>query len=301
MSESISIGWLGPTNDPWGWILSHFLDTTILSSRNIEDWIASQCGSCLFIAIESRFDPVLELVRRLEKTLATIDDKTKVMAWCALLGGDWAGHRRTFPLPESIPIFYWYELYDRLFPWLVNQSQAKQTLTLVNSNRVSSNRRVSPRTQSWIETSLAIESRLSKSASNPIKLALIVTETATTRQLWIETLSPHDIQCVATNCNQLEFWSIPDLVVVDIESEPLAIRELQLTEEDGGRRGRLIRKLASQFPSAIILVADAFPRWENWRTFMEFGADMMISKPFQFTGILDTIQKTTIAIPEDPV
>ena len=301
MSESISIGWLGPTNDHWDWILSHFLDTTILSSRNIEDWIASQCGGCLFIAIESRFDSVLEWVRRFEKTNAAIDDKTRVMPWCALLGGDWAGHRRTFPLPESFPSFYWYELYDRLFPWLVNQSQASQTLTFVNPSNASNNRPASPRVQRWIETSLAIESRLSRSAVNPIKLALIVTETATARQLWFETLSPHAIQCVATNCNQLEFWTTPDLVVVDIESEPLAIRELQLAEVDGGMRGRFIRKLAIQFPSAIILVVDAFPRWENWRALMEFGADMMISKPFQFTGILDTIQRTAIAIPEDPV
>ena len=289
MSESISIGWLGPTNDHWGWILGHFRDATILSTLNVDDWIASPRGEALFIAIESRFDPVLELVRRLEKSIATIDDKTRVMPWCALLGGDWAGHRRTFPLPESLQSFYWYELYDRLFPWLVNQKQTNRKVSLVSPSNASNNRRVSPRAQRLIETSLAIERRLRSSTANPIQLALIVAETASTRQLWFETLSQHAIQCVATTGDQLELWTTPDLVIVDFESEPLAIRELQLSDTDGGNRGRLIRKLASQFPAAIILVADAFPRWENWRALMEFGADILVAKPFQFTGILDTL------------
>ena len=300
MSESMPIGWLGPTNDHWSWILGHFRDVSIILPRNIEEWVIAKSRATLFIAIESRFDPVLDLVRRLEKTIAPIDDKTRAMPWCLLLGSDWVGHRRTYPLPEAIATFYWYELHDRLIPWLVSQSQTDLSITPTHPNNASSNRPVSPRVQRLIETSLSIGNRQSKSTAKPIRLALIVAETATTRQLWCETLSPHEIQCVATTPDNLELWTTPDLVIVDIESEPMAIRELQLAEEDGGFRERLVRKLTSQFPAATILVADAFPRWETWRALLEFGADFMVAKPFQLTGILDTLRAIALSRPTDP-
>ena len=290
MSDSIPIGWLGPTNDHWGWILSHFRNVSTLMPKDMEEWITSQTGALLIVAIESRFDPAIEFVQQLEKSFTPIDDKTRAMSCCLLLGSDWAGHRRTDPLPESLATFYWYELYDRLFPWLVNESTREPFAKPIQSNITSNKRPVGPRVQRFIESSLSIESRLSRSKAKPIKLALIVAETATTRQLWCETLSPHEIQCVATTPDNFELWTDPDLVVLDMESEPLAIRELQLAEEDDGYRGRTIRKLASQFPAATILVADAFPRWETWKTLLHLGADIIVAKPFQLTGILDTLR-----------
>ena len=293
MSDSIAIGWFGPTHDHWDWILGHFRDVTVLADRDVEDWVflhSQSSGSdrtmpthALLVALESRFEPAVDFVKRRDQPCS--------MPWCVLLGDDWVGHRRTFPLPETLPTFYWYELFDRMLPWLVNLSHAapKESST-VSSNSVG-NRRVSPRVQRWIDTSLAMECRLrdSHSTANTIELALVVTETATTRQLWCDAFARYKIQCVATAPTHIELWAKPDVIVIDLESEPLAVRERHLAEDGGGPRACLVRKVAQQFPDAIIVVADPFPRWDDWKTLKQWGADILVAKPFQFAGILDTI------------
>ena len=68
MSDSISIGWYGPSNDYWGWILGHFRDVTLLTDRNVEDWLALQSqtsnhasqASALLLAIDSRVEPEID-------------------------------------------------------------------------------------------------------------------------------------------------------------------------------------------------------------------------------------------------
>ena len=300
MSDAIAIGWFGPTHDHWDWILGHFREVTLLTDRNVEDWVflQSQASSsdtsgpphALLVAIESRFEPAVNFVKGLEQPVAPVGLKTCAMPWGVLLGDDWVGHRRTFPLPETMPTFYWYELYDRVLPWLVNLTQDTPNESSIVSSNPAGNRKVSPRVQRLIDTSLAIESRLTanKSTANPIELALVVTETTTTRQLWCDAFARYKIQCVATTPTQFELWAKPDVIVIDIESEPLAVRERHL-EEDGGPRACLVRKVAHQFPDAIVVVAEPFPRWEDWRILKQWGADIIVAKPFQLAGILDTI------------
>jgi hypothetical protein len=82
------------------------------------------------------------------------------------------------------------------------------------------------------------------------------------------------------------------MLVVDIESEPWIVRERQQAFENGGARGRLVRRLASQFPNATMIVADAFPRWDTWKALKECGADLIVAKPFQLPGILDTLENS---------
>ncbi|HUP81042.1 MAG TPA: hypothetical protein VM260_21010, partial [Pirellula sp.] len=107
MSGTIAIGWLGPTNDHWEWILSHFREVTLLTECNVRDWVLLQShalGSnklarpALLVAIESRFDCAIDFVLGFEQTVAPKDNKPQTMPWCVLLGDDWVGHRRTYPL-----------------------------------------------------------------------------------------------------------------------------------------------------------------------------------------------------------
>ena len=301
MSDSIAIGWFGPTHDHWEWILDHFRDVTLLTDRNVEDWIILQSkasGSdslgpthALLVAIESRFESTVEFVKSLEQPVTPVDLKTCAMPWCVLLGDDWVGHRRTFPLPETLPTFYWYELYDRVLPWLVNRSRSVRTESSTDSKNLAGNRRISPRVQLLIDTSLAMERRLRDGGSNAntIELALVVTETALTRQLWCDAFTRYKIQCIATTPTQFELWARPDVIVLDIESDPLVVRERHLAEDGGEPRACLVRKVAQQFPDAIIVVVEPFPRWDNWKTLKQLGADIIVAKPFQLAGILDTI------------
>ena len=297
MSGSITIGWFGPTNDHWEWILGHFRDVTLLTARNVEDWVLLQSNAlrsnklarpALLVAIESRFDPAIDFLMGLEQTVAPTDNKTQTMPWCIMLGDDWVGHRRTYPLAESLQTFYWYELHDRLLPWLINASPAVSTESSTDSANAVGKRRASPRVQRLIDVSLSLDGKRNdcKSASNAIELALVVTETAATRQLWCEAFARYKIQCVATTPTFVDLWAKPDVIVIDIESEPLVVRQRQL---DCGRTGCLVRKLAEQFPDSIIVVADPFPRWENWKILRESGADILVGKPFQLAGIRSSL------------
>ncbi len=295
MSDSISIGWYGPSNDYWGWILGHFRDVTLLTDRSVGDWLAFQSqvsdhasrASALLIAIDSRVEPEIGLIKQLEQNVAPGDGKVRAVPTGVLLGDDWVGHRRTNPLPETLLTFYWYELYDRVLPWLGDLSGGLETQAM-ETNAAGSKRKVSPRVQRVIDTSLSIESRLGCYASAG-QLALVVAETAATRQLWCETLDRHEIQSVATTPQNLSLWTKPDFIIVDLESEPLEVRKQQANSEDGIPEEKLIERLASQFPEATLLVADAFPRWENWLDLKQAGADILVGKPFQLTGILDTL------------
>ena len=296
MSESISIGWYGPSNDYWGWILSHFRDVTLLTDRNVEDWLAFQSqasdqashASALLIAIDSRVEPETGLIKQLEQNVAPGNGAARAVPTGVLLGDDWVGHRRTNPLPETLVTFYWYELYDRVLPWLGDLSSFGQSMETSETNAAGSKRKVSPRVQRVIDTSLSIESRLGCYAGAG-QLALVIAETAATRQLWCETLARHEIQSVATTPQNLSLWTKPDFIIVDLESAPLKVRKQHANSDDGIPEGKLIERLASQFPEATLVVADAFPRWENWLDLKQEGADILVGKPFQLTGILDTL------------
>lgn len=303
MSDSISIGWFGPTHNQWDWILGHLRQVTLLTERNVGDWFASQSHAShsnqanstpvLIAAIESRFEPAVDLVKSLDQSVVPNPTKALSMPWCGLLGDDWVGHRRTYPLPETMQSFYWYEWYDRVLPWLVDQSNGRTSKPVTDPDASTNPRKLSPRVQRLIDASLSMDHRLrcNKSNGNSIKMALVVTATATTRQLWSDALSRHEIQCVATTPENLELWANPDMLVVDIESEPWIVRERQKTGENGCARSHLVRRLAIQFPKATMIVADAFPRWETWKTLIDCGADLIVAKPFQLPGILDTLER----------
>lgn len=310
MSDSIAIGWVGPTNDYWDWTLSHFRNVSLLTDRTVEPWLASQSQACsagdtevaaaLLVAIESRFCSRMDLVRRLEHNVApNSSDSRGSVPFGVLLGDEWVGHRRTFPLPETLNTFYWYELYDRLFPWLLNVSQVGQTDLGCEASGIGTKRRISPRVQKWIDTSLAIEHRLHKKSdketANAIQLAMVVTETAGSRQLWCDAFAKQKVQCLATTPDQLEVWANPDLIVVDLESAPLSVQESHDWTGNGRPHERLVRRLASQFPDAIVLVAEPFPRWETWNAMRACGADLIVAKPFHLTGIFDTLASVPIS------
>lgn len=303
MSNSRTIGWFGPKHAHWEWMLGHFRDVVLLTDRNVEDWFHSQSDfspqsmrvtippSVLLVAIDSRFDPSLDLVKRIEQNAAPNSTEGSSVPWAVVLGEDWVGHRRTHPLPESLQSFYWYELFDRLIPWIVGLSHSADPLASTELSGNANKRPVSPRVQRVIDTSVSIGSRLKDGSGclKPIRMAIVVSETATTRQRWFDSLTLHDIQCLATTPENVDLWTTPDIIVVDLESEPLEMQQARIETGLESPRVTLVRKLSNQFPDATLLVADAFPRWEIWSILSLAGADILVAKPYQLTGILDTL------------
>lgn len=310
MSDSRTIGWFGPQHSQWEWMLGHFRDVVRLTEYNVDEWFGSRLKlrsqaigesqatgemnplPVLLIAIESRFDPSLEMIKRLEQNAAPNDLQQCSVPWAVVLGDDWVGHRRTHPLPESLQTFYWYELYDRLLPWLIGLSHPANGVASADPSGNTHKRRVSPRVQRIIDTSVSIGSRLESEATglNPIRMAMLVSETATTRQLWCNALNTQGIQGLATTPDNVDLWTTPDLIVIDLESEPLELQQSRVAMGLECPRLSLVRRLSNLFPDATLLVADAFPKWETWLILREAGADILVAKPFQLTGVFDTLR-----------
>lgn len=308
MTTPISIGWFGPQDESWEWILKHFRDVTNLREQDIESWLAQHRvdgggeinSRCAFLlASNFRTDPVGELIRRFEQRAAPDSSPIGSVPWCLLLGTDWSGHRRTQPLPETWHTFYWYELYDRLFPWLASTANSDSGRMPPAETPQSGNRKISPRVQRWIDSALAMKNR--RTVANPfdsesnslppsIHLALILTENAETRALWTDGLSRRNIHCVCTVPTQLNIWAQPDIIIVDLERPPM-----KWADRNGVRDSFTIElestldKLNRQFPNACQVVADPFPRWQTWERLNASGADFLIGKPYSLDGILDSL------------
>lgn len=294
MNKPLEIGWCGPTNECWEWILSHFQDSVVLRQQDIQPWIQRSLSNpeseghgsqpVLMLASEFRSDDVVALAKSLEPSIATVP-------WCLLLGTDWAGHRRTSPLPEAWQIFYWYELYDRIMPWMMGLSEkgfvgSEQAETSASTTK----RKISPRVQRWIDGSLASARRKKKLGSPGVnsatQMTLVVAETAETRQLWMESMARRKIACVATAPSQLDIWVQPDLIIIDIDESPLACDSASSTS---ALKAQLIERFCGQFPDSLQIVTDSFPRWQRWHDLNASGADVVIAKPFNLDGLLDTV------------
>lgn len=308
MTAHASIGWFGPNNDAWEWILKHFHDVKLLREQDINPWIAGHSSRSvsdnadgipiLILASDFRSDPIADLVLNLKPSDAPKPGSSCV-PWCVLLGTDWGGHRRTQPLPESWHTFYWYELYDRIMPWLsqVGLWNGNVTPTTSNGSTVTSNRKISLRVQRWIDSAMAMNQRQRESVgvdskgvneARSIQMALVVTENADSRQLWSEALSRRNIQSVCTIPSLLDIWLKPDILVIDLENEPLQ-RTLDERNFETSPVLTTVRTLSRQFPDAFQIVIDPFPRWERWALLQELGADILVGKPFCLDGILDSL------------
>ncbi|MCY2980822.1 MAG: hypothetical protein NTU79_19330 [Planctomycetota bacterium] len=308
MTTPISIGWFGPKVEAWEWILKHFEDLTILREQDIESWLSQRrvdslgemnrrCA--LMLASDFRTDRIVELVRRLEQRGAPESSPMGFVPWCLLLGTDWSGHRRTQPLPETWHTFYWYELYDRLFPWLAGIANSDSGSKPPAIAPLAGNRKVSPRVQRWIDSALAMKNRRtvadrssSESNSRPqsIQLALILAENADTRAVWTDGLSRRNIHCVCTVPTQLDIWVQPDIIIVDLDRPPLKVAARNgFGDKFDTALESTLDQLNRQFPKACRVVADPFPRWQTWERLYDSGADFLIGKPYCLDGILDSL------------
>jgi hypothetical protein len=55
---------------------------------------------------------------------------------------------------------------------------------------------------------------------------------------------------------------------------------------------RAIQRWTLAYPATLKVVVDPFPRWHVWARLRAMGADLLIGKPFDAQGLLDTIEAT---------
>ncbi|MEQ1825792.1 MAG: hypothetical protein ABL921_07585 [Pirellula sp.] len=214
-------------------------------------------------------------------------EPSQSIKWCMLLGDDWVGHRRTNPLPDEWPIYYWYELYDRILPW------AMELISTTSQRALQSNpsaRKNNPRVQRWLDASQSIRG-IARGTDKPFQLGLVISETEATRDLWTQSLAGHGIRCVGATPLELYLWMDPDLIVVDLEAEPVALCMGIQDRDDVLSCGvtSLVRQLKTQFPNAVQIVMNSFPRWQTWQSLQASGADIVLAKPAFFDGAMHTL------------
>lgn len=314
MKKAVQIGWYGPTHDGWGWILEHFRDAVVLRKQDIPAWISDhtqssgqdhqQQAASLIFASDSRTDATTDLIRSLDLPEFSLGERASSeresgerppplkLPWCFLMGTDWSGHRRTQQLPDGWNTFYWYELYDRLLPWLGQlENSTEDAFESTDSISVQGTaRKPNVRVQRWIDSVMLRKGLQANPRTKPI-FALVVVDQAETQQLWVEALGRHQVQTVCATPDKMDFWVEPDWVFIDLAKPPLDNSDYGI--ESVGRDTPTVAaldRLVAQFPNSVKVVIDAFPRWHTWRLLHSKGADLMVAKPCSVEGLIDTLK-----------
>ncbi len=348
-SPQRSLAWAAPKGKYWDWIRSHLLIPSIveldpqpfLSSTTARTELLASTHSWI-LGVEGRYDTDLQawLTDWLsssnaspEKTKANPASKRRsstkksavptdveaarlepsapkyASAGAVILGEAWTGHRRTFPLPEPIVPFYWYELYDRLLPWIYDRTmptttpdstpvkespKGKQNQDLVAARRPATSpsqpgRGLNPRVSIWIDASQQSRqtphlSILRNDGRTTAPFALVIAESFSTSQLWQDMLSALGLPCMIARPDELRVQLTPDLVFVDLDAGPRSVdypphaRPPQSVVD-------LFTHLRVRFPDAMLAGFDSFPRWTCWEKLESLGVDSLFPKPFSTFGL----------------
>jgi hypothetical protein len=220
------------------------------------DW-SSIKPQLAFIGVGSR-------TPQLERLLETVQQHWPKAQRQQILSSWWNGHRRSYPLDESLDCAYWYQWWDVVLPTMTDQLQAARAV-----------KKSKPMTR--IERILARNPIASQTRTS--RFSLVVTEGSTRRNLWSDGLGElgwHVVQVGQDSCNVDGRF---DCVVLDIAGCSPALNERH-TDEWAGR----IEQTSRRFSDASILVVDKFPTRERWERFATAGADIILPSPFRWRG-----------------
>ncbi|MCU0711339.1 MAG: response regulator [Pirellula sp.] len=279
------IGWVGPQNKCWAWILDRLPAVDHLSS--LKDWKLESADDLLMVALESRLAPEWDeisaalptslsveagLSSQLKKSRKKNDAISSSLdsSVCVLLGEPWVGHRRTQPIPESLNTFYWYELYDRLLPSLDLGIGRTDVHSPEKGQRIA-------RWHSVAEKLAQIE------VSG--KRVLVVADSSTTHSMWCESFENRYASVLGVDSEQLHrFRFQPHMVLIDHEAGPPMADE-HASERHCQRVLDTLQHVRNRFPEAMTVVASGFPRWVDWERWSLGGADVLVPKPGCLLGL----------------
>lgn len=290
MSRPLVVGWCGPSDGPWGWIQSQFANIHLLGIRDIPDWMTPQPFAAanndrlLLVAMENRCD--VEALSFIEQTSATGNapprssksKRTTKVPIAMLLGNDWHGHRRTYPtIPEGLPSFYWYQWYDRIFPW-VHEFRSCD----VDGAPTASSDSIAPRVRWMLDRSRWQSSLLrcqdgDDRRSRNSGLAWILTDHADQRELWRDACAGVGLRVVSSHLMRDLPWFEPDLIVVDCVSR---------SDESDQAIELAVRTARLQHPQAHLALVSPFPTWDRWLAWQNVGVDSILPRPSTLQGFL---------------
>lgn len=302
MNDAWDIGWCGPTHDAWGWLLSHFQSITQVTPNALlqgcrSDTTPSDVGPRkLLIAIEHRRDAAF-----LSECLSDPDVlASRTLAgqrFCILLGADWHGHRRTFPLPDAIPVFYWYQWYDQILPWLMCQPESVPAAKSSRKTKQpkSPSESLAPRIQRILELAAVCSSAANLEGPQP-GMAWVLTDNLVQGQMWQDVLEGRGYQVASSRIDESAPWLTPQLVVIDAVSRSNGTCDLdrgQASHEGAGNLRKSVEQIRRMHPNAFLAVVEPFPTWERWSDWHAIGVDAVVPRPASIDGLLMFVRSWT--------
>jgi hypothetical protein len=281
MNPSLQIGWCGPSHGPWGWIQSHFDCLTQVDASRVDEWHSpskrnapSASNKLLLVGLEHRVD--LTSVEKMFQSTAA-NSKTAVTF---LLGNDWHGHRRTYPVPEGVPIFYWYQWYDQLFPWISElQSGLKRDPEPRGKKAMAAStadNNIAWRVRWGLDRSRWLANTMESMRSDG-SLAWIITDHADESSLWQDACGSLGLRWIASRWDRDPAWLDPQLIIVDSVSR---------SEDSRQSIESMVRSVRRRHPHACLTVVNPMPTWEQWSHWQSLGVDAVLPRPAFLQGFL---------------
>ena len=293
MKSHLCIGWWGPSHGPWEWIQSQFERTTLLNHQTIDDWVHGprdrdpSFKRVVLLGIEHRTDT--DPVEWLEQQHLSEESSRKTSIASSeigiILGNDWHGHRRTHPLPDRSPTFYWYQWYDRIFPWLSEFVALDSTESNAASRRKRASHKQSGASQShstsariqWLMDRSQWQSSMLGNEQQNHPLAWVITDHRDQSELWQDTCQSVGMRVVSSRWDRDPPSLQPQLIVVDCVSRSDCSKP---TIDSATRAAR------EQYPEAFLAVVSSFPNWREWSEWQQLGVDAVLPRPAALQGFL---------------
>ncbi len=306
--RNVELAWFGPTDGCWAWLLQHFERVSQLSSVEVRGWLEQQSEwssttvakkgaarnaasktkapndsreALLIAAFEHRNDPRLNVWHS-----AFAEFPTSSSRIATVLGSDWQGHRRTLPLPDTTESFYWFQLFDRIIPWVLRTSQSEQPAASLRKSKLAigsggtGSGGTNPRVARLLEHYGWYEKTIEPLATQN-QLAWIVSDHREHRMAWQETLVSYGVRTVSSRPGDGQFWATPDLIVIDCSA-----RDDPPSEQISPSMRDVVIHARGMYPDAFLVLADPFPAWGRWESLLQLGVDALIPRPADFAGIL---------------
>lgn len=300
-STDLSIGWYGPVDGRWMSLLGHLPLVEVLDRQGATEWLQeSPEGHKLLIGLEHRSDPklawVLDLVSKSNKTGSSttkgkaartktskrsastptknLDDWLNKRSIACVLGQDWGGHRRTFPLPESIETFYWHQWYDQVLAWVGWEPSTQQTLS--SGPRVGRIEKDVDRFLSWRKSKQA-DALLSN------RIAWVIGDQDSSVEFLRESLESYGIRAIGSRTDQIQGVFEADLVIIETSSRngnEFTCGKLHADQRE------FLSQIRCRQPGAFMVVTDGFVQMDRWESYRRLGVDAIVGRPWSLQGLL---------------
>jgi len=299
------LGWYGSTDPAWRTLLEAIPESLapnieLLRHDDVFDWLTDcEPASNKRLILLKQLGNQPPTKQPTETTSTTTRKKSgatsptkptpsRNLAIAAVLGEDWQGHRRTFPLPDSLETFYWYQWFDGVLPW-IHTSDLQPTHSQTLSPRVGRIIDRSDQAKAILRTDNQ-HPGMQLAALQDLGTCWVLSDEPTNVALWQSLLGQYGIRTIGSLTEDAWPAFQADCIFYAPESRP-AQAPTPANSTPAEPNPRIVSDLQSlrdEHPTSFIVLIHPFLRWNDWPTFHNSGADAIACPPCSLEGILTT-------------